>query len=463
MPEDKALLNEEVDLFAGMAQYKARQFREVLSDRINGQAVELVYQQYMNASKEDKVKQYIDVMALNDPHIKAGLSRLSQRTLRVIEERFGGHLYLKADEVDLFLGHERLSITDAWEGKLPFIPKKFQKEVTEALELIFGKTVMSKVAWGEQAVKSVISYARDTIIIRSMVVPMINALANVAVLSTHLDMPMEDVIKYMKEGIVNTKEYDRLYKQVQKLEFELGATTDPERQAKLEKAIKDRYELIKQIPGYELIKAGQYSTISAEGNIYEETEFMKGKLDESFNALLEKYGIDPKVKSFVSEFLMTKNSTSFKTLSEFVNMSDWIAKYAGYMFLTRQDGTNKFNVSETMARNIVSTLFIDYDQPVGQVREYFNSMGISWFMTFKLRAIAGAIFGLLTKPSRVLMGSIMEAFDPTGFAGGTPLTENALSKFIEGKLGYSMGPLQALTFIGKHPAITLPALVLAVL
>ena len=463
LPEDKALLNEEVDLFAGMAQYKARQFREVLSDRINGQAVELAYQQYMNASKEDKVKQYIDVMALNDPHIKAGLSRLSQRTLRVIEERFGGHLYLKADEVDLFLGHERLSITDAWEGKLPFIPKKFQKEVTEALELIFGKTVMSKVAWGEQAVKSVISYARDTIIIRSMVVPMINALANVAVLSTHLDMPMEDVIKYMKEGIVNTKEYDRLYKQVQKLEFELGATTDPERQAKLEKAIKDRYELIKQIPGYELIKAGQYSTISAEGNIYEETEFMKGKLDESFNALLEKYGIDPKVKSFVSEFLMTKNSTSFKTLSEFVNMSDWIAKYAGYMFLTRQDGTNKFNVSETMARNIVSTLFIDYDQPVGQVREYFNSMGISWFMTFKLRAIAGAIFGLLTKPSRVLMGSIMEAFDPTGFAGGTPLTENALSKFIEGKLGYSMGPLQALTFIGKHPAITLPALVLAVL
>lgn len=430
-------LEKDADFFSGLAQYKERQRRELLAEKINETAVKMAAEAYYNASPEER-KQYIDVLHSEDPIIRKGIRRLSTRTKAMIHDQFGDHFYLRADEVNTYLGFAEARMTDIWDGTF-FLPGKAQEIVSTAMEAIFGIRSRYYLGRAEEVVNIVMGYARDTIVIRSGVVPLVNAVSNTILLSLQLGMPLGKIKKYYKEAVAYTIRYNELVERQREAEYKLdNATTEAERK-KYDQEVNDIVEEMQHLPIYRLVKEGEYSTITAEGADYEGSNVLKDKIDVTTEALINKLGKGSVAKKAVSEALMTKGSTSYQTMTEIVNMSDWIAKYTGYRYLT--EGATKFSstaMEHDQAKNIVSTMFVDYDQPVGRLREWTNRMGLTWFWTYKTRMVASALMSFFYNPSRVLLGTIATAAVPGGLLGGTPFTENILYKLFSGSLEYSV-------------------------
>ena len=150
---------------------------------------------------------------------------------------------------------------------------------------------------------------------------------------------------------------------------------------------------------------------------------------------------------------MTKNSMTYQTMNEMVNMSDWAAKCAGYWYLTEHSSrVSPYPIDHDIARNLVSTLFVDYDQLAGRARDYLNRTGLTWFLTYKYRMIAASLMVMHLNPSRTIMGTIMESVLPTNLLGGTPLSENLLSKILSGDISYSLAWDMMFRGLLMHPA-----------
>lgn len=430
-------LEKDADLFTGLAQYKSRQRRELLAQAVNETAILMAAEQYNNASPKQR-QQYIDILHSEDPIIQKGIRRLGPKTRQLITKYFGDHFFLRADEVNTFLGFPEAHLTDMWTGDF-FLPKGMQKAMVTTLEGIFGERAQYFVGRAEELLNIVMSYARDTIVIRSGIVPLVNALSNSFLLFLTLGMPPHKIKEYYKRAVAATIRYNNLVERQQKVEYELDKTKDEARKTVLKKELNDIIEEIQQLPIYRLVKEGEYSTISVEGTIYEGANVMKEKIDTSIENAIENLGKGSTAKKVLSELLMTKKSTSYQTMAEIVNMSDWVAKCAGYWYL--REGATKLGgkaMSHEQARNTVSTLFVDYDQPVGRLREWTNRSGLTWFMTYKYRMISAALMSLAYNPSRTLMGSMVAGAVPMDLLGGTPLTENILYKLFSGSLDYSL-------------------------
>ncbi len=451
MPEDRALIEDGVDFFSAMAQMKTRQDRELAALDINKQAVKMAWDTYNNAP-EDYKKNFIDVTRLEDPNIKKALARLDWGTKQEIKKYFGDHLYLLADEVNTYLGYPRPKLTDLWDNSF-FFPENMQKQMVKCLEAVLGKQALYKVGRAEEVLNIVVSYARDTIVIRSGVVPLVNALSNTLLLWLVFGMPLPMIAKYYTDAVVFTNRYNRLVKKHRELLFKANNATDPKVKASYQEQAKKIDKEIRHLPIYRLIKEGEYSTISAEGAEYEGANYAKAVIDEKFNAMLDTLGKGDQIKTAVSNILMTKNSMTYQTMNEIVNMSDWAAKCAGYWYLTEH--SNKFSpvpIDHSIARNLVSTLFVDYDQLAGRARDWLNRTGLTWFLTYKYRMIAASLMVMHLNPSRTIMGTIMESVLPTNLLGGTPLSENLLSKILSGDISYSLTWDMMFRGLLMHPA-----------
>ena len=451
MPEDRVLIEDGVDFFSAMAQMKTRQDREIVALDINKQAVKMAWDAYNNAP-DDYKKNFIDVMHVDDPNIKKALARLDWETKNEIKKYFGDHLYLLADEVNTYLGYPRPKLTDLWDNGF-FFPKGMQQQMVKCLEALFGKKALYYVGRAEEVLNIVVSYARDTIIIRSGVVPLVNALSNTLMLWLVFGIPLPQIAKYYTQAVVYTNQYNRKIKQQREYQFKVNNTTDPKEKAFYEKKIERLQEDIEQLPIYRLIQEGEYSTISAEGAEYEGANYSKAVIDEKFNAMMDTFGKGEQIKNIVSNVLMTKNSMTYQTMNEMVNMSDWAAKCAGYWYLTEHSSrVSPYPIDHDIARNLVSTLFVDYDQLAGRARDYLNRTGLTWFLTYKYRMIAASLMVMHLNPSRTIMGTIMESVLPTNLLGGTPLSENLLSKILSGDISYSLAWDMMFRGLLMHPA-----------
>lgn len=105
-------------------------------------------------------------------------------------------------------------------------------------------------------------------------------------------------------------------------------------------------------------------------------------------------------------------------------------------------------LTDEEARDIVSTLFVDYDQFTGRERDYLNSMGLTWFFTYKYRMIPAAILGMLTSPARMLLTTMLAT---SVGSIGTPLSDNFLTKLFTGNIQTSIGLDMLWRSFSLHP------------
>ena len=433
------------DVFTGLAQYKARQERETLAKGIMLDAVKLLKEDYENAPDQVKKRQFEDIFNSKNKYIQRAVSRLDNKTKQRLLDAFdGNHCYIRKDEVWTYLGYYKMSIGDMWDGNFLF-PKQMSQVLVKILDaLVPNGKARAYLSRAESLLMGAATWSRETIIIRSGIVPLMNAIGNIFTLGFTLMIPPAEMWRLFKECYVDTEKYNRLRKQEMSLEAERLSTSDESKKLELTKKIEQIQLAYKNLPIYKLIEEGEYSTIDNNGTTYDSIELIKMKTNNWLEAITDEK-IPANMKTFVKNALMTKDSDTFQALAKFTNYGDWLAKAVGYRYLTEH---KKVPMQKDLARNVVSTIFVDYDQFVGPTRDWLNRIGLTWFMTFKMRMLAACQLSMLMNPSTMVLGTLFES--EVGLPG-TPLSDNIVSKLLGGNLGASLGFDSMYRAINLHP------------
>lgn len=444
-PEDRALIERHNDLFSGLAQYIVRQKREEVAGAINKDLINHVADEYKNASDIDKKEEFIDVFHSDLGVFKEAIKRLDSKTLARIERKFGkGHFYLRKDTALSVLGYYRLSAHNMWDGKF-VLPEKAEQVISAIFDKVLGKKARWWIGHAENVWKGLVTWGRETIIIRSMIVPAINIASNVLMLNTALQIPFTDIWRLFKECYKDTEDFNGLFKKLSYLQDELISATGPKAERLKSEILKVKREITNNPLNF-LIKSGEYSTISAEGQTFEELDITKQKFGDVIESVVDKM---PKgLQSLGGNLLLTRNSDLFKAMAKVTNYGDWLAKSIGFRYLTEISKSRKSMLTDEEARDIVSTLFVDYDQFTGRERDYLNSIGLTWFFTYKYRMIPAAILGMLTSPARMLLTTMLATSVGTI---GTPLSDNFLTKLFTGNIQTSIGLDMLWRSFSLHP------------
>ena len=86
-----------------------------------------------------------------------------------------------------------------------------------------------------------------------------------------------------------------------------------------------------------------------------------------------------------------------------------------------------------------------------------NKIGLTWFMTYKLRMIPASLLSIMLNPSRAIIGSLLVS----GLTfTGMPLTENVIAKTLGGDIGNSFGWDMLFRGLTLFPIYTLTSLLL---
>ena len=433
------------DVFTGLAQYKARQERETLAKGIMLDAVKLLKEDYENAPDQVKKRQFEDIFNSKNKYIQRAVSRLDNKTKQRLLDTFdGNHCYIRKDEVWTYLGYYKMSIGDMWDGNFLF-PRQMSQVLVKILDaLVPNGKARAYLSRAESLLMGAATWSRETIIIRSGIIPLMNAIGNIFTLGFTLMIPPAEMWRLFKECYVDTEKYNRLRKQEMSLEAERLSTSDESKKLELTKKIEQIQLAYKNLPIYKLIEEGEYSTIDNNGTTYDSIELIKMKTNNWLEAITDEK-IPANMKTFVKNALMTKDSDTFQALAKFTNYGDWLAKAVGYRYLTEH---KKVPMQKDLARNVVSTLFVDYDQFVGPTRDWLNRIGLTWFMTFKMRMLAACQLSMLMNPSTMVLGTLFES--EVGLPG-TPLSDNIVSKLLGGNLGASLGFDSMYRAINLHP------------
>lgn len=444
-PEDRVLIEKHNDLFSGLAQYIVRQEREKVAGVINKDLINHVAADYNNATESEKKEEFIDVFHSDLGVFKEAIKRLDSKTLARIERKFGkGHFYLRKDTALSVLGYYRLSAHNMWDGKF-VLPEKAEQVISAIFDKVLGKKARWWIGHAENVWKGLVTWGRETIIIRSMIVPAINIASNVLMLNTALQIPFTDIWRLFKECYKDTEDFNALFKKLSYLQDEQISATGS-RAEELKAEILKVKRAIDNNPLSFLIKSGEYSTISAEGQTFEELDITKQKFGDVIETIVDK--MPKELQSLGGNLLLTRNSDLFKALAKATNYGDWIAKSIGFRYLTEISKSRKSMLTDEEARDIVSTLFVDYDQFTGRERDYLNSMGLTWFFTYKYRMIPAAILGMLTSPARMLLTTMLAT---SVGSIGTPLSDNFLTKLFTGNIQTSIGLDMLWRSFSLHP------------
>lgn len=427
-PEDRQKVEEHTDIISGLGQWYVRQEREEQAGSINQELVDILATMWHSAKNIEK-NEFVDVFASTDPHIQKALKRFDQKTLDRIHRAFGNHFWVRRDSVAATIGYYSASPVDLWDSNF-FLPKQVQEGIVKVLEGILGPKAKYYVGKGFDITRGIVSTLRDTIVIRSVVVPVANIVSNVFNLHFGLGVPIADIIRLSKESIVATEIYSRLYNK--RIDLEASLIMPGADREKIQHQINNINTRIQNLSVYSLIDAGEFSTISSQGRIFEDVEFLKQSRADMIDYISSK--IPKPMQTLTSNMLLTKNSELYQALTKMVNYGDWIAKCVGYRYLTEKSGTRDTYFSANKATDIVSTMFVDYDQFMGRGRRFLNDIGFSMFFSFMYRMIPAAFLSMLMNPFKTLVGTALGKF--TGV--GTPLLDNWVFRLFNGNLTSSL-------------------------
>lgn len=414
-----------------------RQAEERIAKEINKKSIDVLHDMYNKADSFTR-SSFVNVfeLAKKDPTIKSTLGLLTPEIKEYIFDSFGENkFYVPIDLVEDVIGSKMASVTDIYTGTTRY-NSEVQKAIKVALVATLGNNGYRWLKVIEQWDMAMMSYARNTIVVKSVVVPAINAISNVIQLMI-AGVPLTAIIKGIPQKTAELEHYFDTQREIMKLQADIFATTDEYQKGLLEariETLRNSYQGMQTIRP--LIEQGEMSTVADLGIKPDEVEISDGQLGQWFE---EKLGELPEPLNTLSRTLaVTKDTTLYQALEKSVQYGDFVAKSILY-----DDLINRRGWTREAAMRRIKEEFVDYDKFKGRQRQYLESIGLMWFYDYKIRSVKVAASLLKYNPFGALIGSMIPAFVPfnaIGLSGvGTAVTDNLISKAWEGGLGNTMG------------------------
>lgn len=367
---------------------------------------------------------FVDLSSSKDPILQDSWRVIPQQTKDYIEEVFGedGGFMVRKDMVNLAVGYREASITDIWTGKTR-MPKAAQTVAKAMLKTVFRGKALPWLSNMEEGAQGVVSAAKDIIVVKSLVVPFMNAQANAIQLMTR-GVGVKEAINGTRDKLAEIEQYNENSKEIIKLNARIElAGTDKNRVAVLQQqrsAIVDQNKRMSIAP---MIEAGAYKNIS-EGITDMDVEITSGRLADYIENQVNK--LPGALKTAAKYAMISKDTPIYKGANKAVQYGDFIAKSVYYDHLLNEGLTAQQAVEK------VNEEFVNFSTLPGRTRSYMESMGGSWFLTFKIRSMKIALNTIQKNPVGALITG--GAFD-----AGSPIEDNLLSVIAEDRLDYSLG------------------------
>lgn len=298
---------------------------------------------------------------------KKAIERLFKcpRIIPVIKKYFPDGLVVRRDLIDDALGMESASIVDIYTGN-----NNLPKIVNDSLKMfcnVFGgeRGAMQL----EAELRAVTKVAKNSQVIKSVVVPLANFTANVIQMWMS-GIPINIIAKgYITKGkecnryIALTREY---------ADLQLESLNGKDVRTKMDK-------IIEEIQGMSIapvINLGEFSTIQddADGDLTDTGSYFIKAIDK-IKQSKEKFG---RAGELLDELATTERTLLYKCEERTTQYGDFIAKSICYDYWK-----NKYNEKEAIFR--VTSEFVDYDFMPSRCREWLEKIGWGWYWNYKLR------------------------------------------------------------------------------
>lgn len=429
--------------------WRGRQVEEAKAQRFNDMLIENLHSMYENDIKmsASNKSQYVNLLGSKlDPVTADALKLMNSETRQKAESLFGeGELWVRRDMLNDALGYRAASVGDAWSGNSRWSPETLDT-FKKAMLGVFGNRAYKYTMGGENLVQNLVKEAKTLIVVKSVVVPAVNFLANLYQMVAR-GVPVKSIAKSIPQKTAEINQYLKSRLRQVDAEAELRAATNPNQIRKLKAEIQSITDSHKRMSIWPLLEAGEFSSIADAGIGRDDILITEGKLHEYMDKLADK--LPKSVRNAGRYALITKDTALFQGIQKTVEYSDFIAKAIIYDDLTQRKGKTR---EEALGR--VTEEFINYDRLPGRFRGYMESVGLMWFYNFKIRSAKIAVSMIRNNPVHAAMA--MLAPTPTMFGNvGLPIQDNIFSIAAQGNLGYSWGFGQGLRAHNLNPWLNL--------
>lgn len=429
--------------------WRGRQVEEAKAQKFNDMLIENLHKMY-----EDDIKmspsnksQYVNLFGSKlDPVTADALKLMNSETRQKAESLFGqGELWVRRDMLNDALGYRAASVGDAWSGNSRWSPETLDT-FKKAMLGVFGNRAYKYTMGGENLVQNLVKEAKTLIVVKSVVVPAVNFLANLYQMIAR-GVPAKNIAKSIPQKTAEINQYLKSRLRQVDAEAELRAATNPNQIRKLKAEIQSITDSHKRMSIWPLLEAGEFSSIADAGIGRDDILITEGKIHEYMDKLASK--LPKSVRAAGRYALITKDTALFQGIQKTVEYSDFIAKAIIYDELTQRKGKTR---EEALGR--VTEEFINYDRLPGRFRGYMESVGLMWFYNFKIRSAKVAVSMIRNNPVHAAMA--MLAPTPTMFGNvGLPIQDNIFSIAVKGSLDYSWGFGQGLRAHNLNPWMNL--------
>ena len=429
--------------------WRGRQVEEAKAQRFNDMLIENLHSMYENDIKmsASNKSQYVNLLGSKlDPVTADALKLMNSETRQKAESLFGeGELWVRRDMLNDALGYRAASVGDAWSGNSRWSPETLDT-FKKAMLGVFGNRAYKYTMGGENLVQNLVKEAKTLIVVKSVVVPAVNFLANLYQMVAR-GVPVKNIARSIPQKTAEINQYLKSRLRQVDAEAELRAATNPNQIRKLKAEIQSITDSHKRMSIWPLLEAGEFSSIADAGIGRDDILITEGKLHEYMEKLADK--LPKSVRTAGRYALITKDTALFQGIQKTVEYSDFIAKAIIYDELTQRKGKTR---EEALGR--VTEEFINYDRLPGRFRGYMESVGLMWFYNFKIRSAKVAVSMIRNNPVHAAMA--MLAPTPTMFGNvGLPIQDNIFSIAAKGSLDYSWGFGQGLRAHNLNPWMNL--------
>lgn len=429
--------------------WRGRQVEEAKAQKFNDALIENLHAMYEKdiAESPTNKSQYVNLLGGKlDPVTADALKLMNSETRQKAESLFGpDELWVRRDMLNDALGYRAASVGDVWTGNSRWSPETLDT-FKKAMLGVFGNRAYKYFMTGENELQNLIKEAKTLIVVKSVIVPAVNFIANLYQMVSR-GVPAKDIAKGIPQKTSEINQYMKSRLRQVDAEAELRAATNPNLVRKLKAEIQSINDSYKRMSIWPLLEAGEFSSIADAGIGRDDILITQGRISEYMEKLADK--LPKSVRTAGRYALITKDTALFQGIQKTVEYSDFIAKAIIYDELTKRKGQSK---EEALGR--VTEEFVNYDRLPGRFRGYMESMGLMWFYNFKIRSTKVAVSMIRNNPVHAAMA--MLAPTPTMFGNvGIPIQDNILAIAADGRLGYSFGFGQGMRAHNLNPWMNL--------
>ena len=278
--------------------WRGRQAEETAAQESNRQLIDVLKGIWDKGVKEGKQNEFVNIATLDpkttDKILLEAASLVPSQTVGYVKEVFGpGTFMVRRDMLLDTFGARQASVGDLFSGDTRWNPKaarEFEKVITGMFGM-FGKDAFNTLVGSEQNIQDVIANVKQTIVVKSVIVPVANAISNMVQLLNR-GVPFKAIIHGFGAKSSEINSYVKRRQREIDLEADLRAAegkNDTGAALKIGNQIQSIRDSYKRMSIWPLIEAGEFSAISSGQVTAEDLALSDGRwsnfLEKKINSL----------------------------------------------------------------------------------------------------------------------------------------------------------------------------------